>query len=212
MKKGEKNKRKAITKNNYKGRQVVFTKKEFMTQTMVLLGFRAGSLKSKQRPALSVLNTMLGQGKTSILNREIKIEKSLVSSISSDLELQEDTGYLGIYMQFDNSKAEELNKALLEIINRLKVGDFTKKDFEKAKNMIISSYEFAYESSLPFIDFQSFAHEEMLLDIEINPEDEIEKVKAVKFEEVAKVASEVLDLDNFVMSVVGKDEGVVEVI
>lgn len=210
IKKGEKNERKQIKKNNYKGRQVVFTKKDFMSQTKVLMGFKAGSLKSDDRYSQAILNAILGQGKTSILNRELKVDKSLVSGVSSALELLEDCGYLGIEYSFDNAKAGELKTALNGILLKLKNGDIDKKDFERAKNMIVGSYEFAYESSLPFIDFQGFAHEEMLLDKEINPEDELEKLKSVTLDDVKKSASEIIDQDNFVASVVGKDEGVVK--
>jgi len=96
--------------------------------------------------ALDVLSTMLTSGKSSILNQNLKEKKELVLSISSGNYSQKDSGMFYIYATLDPNKEENLEKEILNEINKIKAGNFPESMVEKAKNQIKTDTYYSRES------------------------------------------------------------------
>ena len=91
--------------------------------------------------------TMLCEGKTSLLVKDLKEEKRIIESIDIDLQILEEGGLilLDICCPQDNIKLanNEINNVFRELTRDL----FTEKDLERAKKLVVNNIYFSLELS-----------------------------------------------------------------
>lgn len=208
--KGKANRRSAIKPIKSRTKKIHFEKKNDLDQSLVSLAFHCEGLDGKNIYPIAILAQILDGGKSGVLNREITIEKGLTTAIGMAVMLLADTGAVVIEAEFDNDKAGKLFKELKKELEKAKNGKIAKQDFDRAKSSALASYEYMYEASVPFIDFDSFAHRELVTGREFNPDEEIEKLNAVTFDEVVEAANEIFNFNTYSASIIGKDEKVKE--
>ena len=93
-----------------------------ITEARLLLGFSMPAALTPQWYAAQVLNAVLTEGESSILNRALKEEKGWVSSVKSvPLDLQHQ-GYLALQFSLDPSRLDNVELALWTELERLKSG------------------------------------------------------------------------------------------
>ncbi|MDD4202949.1 MAG: pitrilysin family protein [Candidatus Omnitrophica bacterium] len=104
------------------------------------IGFHSCSILNPDIYALNVLDSILGNGDSSILNTEIVKNKKLAFNVSSyNYSLLYDGLFIigGIFLPENKGKIES---EIFGIIDRIKNGELDDDVIEKAKNQIVSSY------------------------------------------------------------------------
>ncbi|NQT95078.1 MAG: insulinase family protein [Candidatus Omnitrophica bacterium] len=117
-----------------------------ISKTFMAMGFHSVNLASKDLYALDTLAIILGAGRSSILYKEMHNKLKLVYSIGSYNYTPFDPGMFVITSAFDPKKKDQVIKELLEKIEKLKRSPVDKKELEKARNQVISSYIFSRQT------------------------------------------------------------------
>ena len=93
-------------------------------------------------------------------------------------------------IEFECSKknVSKVIKLIDQEIDKIQNGVIKERDFNRARNMILSGYKYMYESSQPHIDFQSLAHHETVAGIEWEMGDIMKIYQNTKIESVVSVA------------------------
>ncbi|MGQ9629892.1 MAG: M16 family metallopeptidase [bacterium] len=174
--------------------------------TYLMLGYRApGAADMEDVYAMDVLATILGTGRSSRLNVEIKERRQLVSTISAFYVTQRDPGTLNIMAALEPGREEEVERAILEEIARVKSAPASPEELRKAKTLIKTSYAFANETNIDQASGLGF-HDIVAGDyrLALTYPDEIEKVSA---EDVLRVANKYLKDDAYtIVTIVPKGE------
>lgn len=100
------------------GPRVVLRKRR-TEQAHICLGMRAYSYMHPDRYALELLNTVLGEGMSSRLFMNIRERLGLAYDVHSFTQRHKDTGYLGVYLGVDPSKALQATEAVVKEMHRL---------------------------------------------------------------------------------------------
>ncbi len=124
--------------------QKIFSRKG-IDQAHLCLGFHVPSMASKEKYAIDLFNTILGEGMSSLLFQEIREKRGLVYSIKSFIDSEKSYGYLAIYAGTDKKKIKEVKEISLKMIKQ--VQKINHADFEQAKEQCIGSWEVANERS-----------------------------------------------------------------
>jgi len=94
----------------------VLVRRRGTEQAHICLGTRALSYLHPDRYALDLLNTVLGEGMSSRLFLNIRERLGLAYDVHSFTQKHRDTGYLGVYIGVDPSKAADaVNAAMAEL-------------------------------------------------------------------------------------------------
>jgi predicted Zn-dependent peptidase len=117
-----------------------------LSQVYVCMCWPAFRYTDERRYGLSVLNTAFGGGISSRLFQRLREDEGLVYSVSSFVELFQDSGLLGVYFVTDRKKLEKCLATLGEEVGRLRSGRLDEEEFERARNMTKSSVLLGLES------------------------------------------------------------------
>ncbi len=115
-------------------------------------GYPTPGLLHKDIPALDVLAIILGQGESSRLFKNLRLDKGIVTSISSYAYTPVYGGVFGIAFTLESEKngfVKKLEKIFSEInteINNISNGDFLESEIEKAKNILLSEKVYERET------------------------------------------------------------------
>ena len=97
------------------------------------------SVDHPDAPALDILADILGDGRSSILNKEILEEKNLVHSINAWSHTPAQGGLFGISATFDPDREDEAIAAIRTLLERFREESFREEDIAKARrNAVIS--------------------------------------------------------------------------
>lgn len=166
------------------------------------IAFRSTGLLDKDLYAFDLLSFILGDGEDSILNKELRIKKELVLSISA---YNYTPRYPGLFVISSVLKEENVKSAVDGIIQELenvKEKGVTGEDLQKAKNNFVAWYIYQKET----IESQAsdLATAELLTgDLDFSDK-YIEKIKGVSLKEIQGVARKYLDRDAMTVAVVSK--------
>lgn len=112
----------------------------------ILIGFRGTSITDKDSYALDVLSTILGDGRSSVLNQSIKEKKRLAFSIGADNSTMKDDGIFYINAKFEPEKCKALQEAIFSEIKNIQDKGVTDDQLKLAKNIIERNTYYARES------------------------------------------------------------------
>jgi len=101
--------------------------------------YHTTSLNDPDTPALDVLASIVGAGRSSRLVSEIKEEQQLVHSISAWSATPKDPGLFGISATFDPTNETAVTKAIEDEIARWISEPFTQEEIDKASRMVLVS-------------------------------------------------------------------------
>lgn len=169
-------------------------------QTHIVLGFLGTQVTSKDRYALDVLNTILaGQGGRLFI--ELRDKQSLAYSVTSYSQEGLERGFFSVYIATEPAKVNQAIEGILYELNKIRSELVTDAEFERAKKYMVGSYEIELQrnsnvaNQLIFNELYGVgAHEIRKLP---------EKLLKVTREDVLKAAQRYLDLDHYVLSIVG---------
>src|SRR6266436_4883548 len=114
---------------------------EFATElTHLSLAWHIPELTNPDVPALDLLSTILGEGRSSRLYRRVREEAGLAFSISAFSYTPGDPGLFGIDATLDPKKREAAEQLALRIVDEVKHAGVTAQEFEKAKKITLSHH------------------------------------------------------------------------
>ncbi len=114
---------------------------EFATElTRLSLAWHVPELTHPDVPALDVLSTILGDGRSSRLYRRVREEAGLAFGVSAFSYTPGDPGLLGIDATVDPKKREGAEHLILQIIDEVKQAGVTPEELMKAKKISLSHH------------------------------------------------------------------------
>src|SRR6267378_4387166 len=115
--------------------------KEFATElTHFSMAWHIPEVTSPDVPALDLLSTILGDGRSSRLYRRVREEAGLAFSISAFSYTPGDPGLFGIDATVDPKKREPAEQLALRIVDEMKQTGVTADELKKAKKMTLSHH------------------------------------------------------------------------
>ncbi len=117
-----------------------------VNRTYLQFGWHIPSVKSDDVFALDVLAQILGQGESSRLYQDVKVEKELVQSIYAYAYTPEEPGIFSVGMTLDAEKTQEAARAALAETFRLRHDLVTPFELRKAKTNIESEFVYTRET------------------------------------------------------------------
>jgi zinc protease len=110
------------------------------------MAFHIPSVFEKDVYACTLLASILGEGKSSRLYRELREKRKIVSRISAYSYTQKDPGVIIVEAEMQPEHLPEAEAVILSIIKDLADNGFTEEEFIRAKNMNESSYIYGQET------------------------------------------------------------------
>lgn len=112
----------------------------------LLIGFRGTSITDNDSYAMDVLSTILGDGRSSVLNQAIKEKKRLAFSIGADNSTSKDDGIFYISAKFEPEKCKALQDAIFAEIKNIQNNGVSDEQLSLAKNIIERNTYYSRES------------------------------------------------------------------
>ena len=114
---------------------------EFATElTHLSLAWHIPEVTNPDVPALDLLSTILGDGRSSRLYRRVREEAGLVYRISAFSYTPGDPGLFGIDATLDPKKREAAEQLMLRILDEVKQNGATAEELTKAKKILLSHH------------------------------------------------------------------------
>jgi predicted Zn-dependent peptidase len=157
-------------------------------QTHFTLGLRAISRHDPRRYALKLASVMLGENMSSILFQEIRENRGLAYSIGSQVSYFQDAGALSVSAGVENEKALEAFQLTLKLMHQLGRRARTGPELKRAKDYVIGQMWLGLESTS---NQMMWLGESLLGYGRISaPEEIVQKIQAVRGEEVRQIMAE----------------------
>lgn len=162
-------------------------------QCYIALAWIGPDVDSKDTYVMDVLTVVLGEGRSSRLYTELKENQQLCYSIRSSYSTMKDDGLFVISAEVDEKNNTNLEKKIIEEVNKIKETGITVNELNKVKTLIENNYIFDHEvneevaSSLGYYDVISSYKLELSY---------IENIKKVTLNDVKKAANKYLT-DNY---------------
>jgi zinc protease len=114
---------------------------EFATElTRLSLAWHIPEITHPDVPALDLLSTILGDGRSSRLYRRVREEAGLAFGVSAFSYTPGDPGLLGVDATVDPKKRDAAQQLILQIINEVKQAGVTADELMKAKKISLSHH------------------------------------------------------------------------
>ena len=114
---------------------------EFATElTHLSMAWHIPEVTSPDVPALDLLSTILGDGRSSRLYRRVREEAGLAFSISAFSYTPGDPGLFGVDATLDPKKRQAAEQLALQIVDEVKQSGVTAEELEKAKKITLSQH------------------------------------------------------------------------
>ena len=156
-----------------------------VNQGKLSIGWRTGiALADKDYPALMMFNEIFGGGVTSKLFMNVREKMSLCYYCSSAPEAQK--GLLIVSSGIEVDKREIAERAILDQLEAVKAGDFTKDEENSARLSIINTYRTLSDSAR---GLESWYLGRILARCECTPDDVIASVERVTKEQIIAAAN-----------------------
>ncbi len=110
------------------------------------MGFHGPDITSTDLYAMDVLAIILGEGKSSRLNSQLKEKKQLVYSINAFSYTPRDPGIFGITALLEQENITAARQAIAEELDKVKQGDISEEELDKAKKTALSDYLFGLQT------------------------------------------------------------------
>ena len=166
----------------------------------LLIGFRGTSITDKDSYALDVLATIMGEGRSSILNQVLKEKKRIVSSIDAGNSTYKDDGIFYISANFEPDKCKVVQDAIFDEIAKIQKQGITEEQLNLAKNIIERDTYYSRESITNIATEIGYT---MALTNDIKFYDNyLNNIKNVTKEDVKKAAEKYLGLNKSAVSIV----------
>ena len=169
--------------------------------SFVMLAYHTPSIASGDEYALAVLTNILGEGKSSHLyQRLVYEEKAAVFTSAHYQGVSKDPSLLYLYAGLVPGRSpKDVEVILREEVAKMKRGEFTDRELEKAKNQVKASFIYGMDSN--FYRAMNMGRLEVLGVGWQYMESYVDKIGEVTREEVIRVAKEYLEDTNLTVGI-----------
>lgn len=178
-------------------------KAEYITNTesgYMLIGFRGVPIDNKDSYALDVLATILGDGRSSILNQILKEQKRIAFSVDAGNTTFRDDGIFYISANFEPKKSKIVENTIFEEIKKIQNKGVTDEQVKLAQNIIERSTYYSRESITNIATEIGYT---MALTNDIKFYDTyLDNIKNITKEDVKRVAQKYLGINKSAVSIV----------
>lgn len=148
----------------------------------------APTVDNEDTYAMDVITTVLGQGRSSRLYRELKEKQQLCYSIESSYGTMKDEGLFKIFAILDEKNNILLQEKIMEEINKMKEG-ITLNELNKVKTMIENSYIFDHETNESIASSLGYYEAISSYKLELSY---LDNIKKITLDDVKRVANKYL--------------------
>jgi len=168
----------------------VLLRRQRTEQAHVCFGVRALSYLHPDRYALDLMNTVLGEGMSSRLFLNIREKLGLAYDVHSFTQKHRDTGYLGVYLGVDPSRAVRAVEAALAELREMAASELADDELDRAKEFTKGRLRLELETTNGVAFWLTY---QQLVMGEIRTiEGELAMVDAVTAADVRRVAGDIL--------------------
>ena len=166
----------------------------------MVIGFRGTPIDDKDSYALDVLATILGDGRSSVLNQVLKEKKRIAFSVDAGNSTFRDGGIFYISANYEPSKCKIVQDTIFNEIEKIQKNGVTDDQLKLAKNIIERSTYYSRESITNIATEIGYT---MALTNDIKFYDTyLDNIKNVSKEDVKKVAEKYLGINRSAVSIV----------
>lgn len=193
-------------KTNYKmdkrpDKQVETVKKLKVDTGYMIIGFQGcKNATEKDSYALDLLGTILGEGKSSRLYKDLKEQKQLVSSVDTGNSTLKESSIFYIDVNFDPKNKNKVKNEIFSQINKIKTEPISENELQKAKSIIERNTFYSRESIENIANEIGYAT--VLTDNPSYYSDYLENMKKITASDIKEAAIKYLDLNSAAISVV----------
>ncbi len=182
-------------------KQLITIEKKDVNTAYMAIAYKVPKFREdKDGYILDVLSTILGDSRSSILNRQLKEEHQLVYSILASNSTFMDDGLFVIQSSFKPENLEKVEDEIFKVIDSVKKGSITDSEVAKAINMIKTSTYYSRES------VSNISNELGYLTLFWGNtwyyDNYLDNIERVKKEDVIKIAKKYLDKNKTAISIV----------
>ncbi len=166
----------------------------------MVIGFRGTPIDDKDSYALDVLATILGDGRSSVLNQVLKEKKRIAFSVDAGNSTMRDDGIFYISANYEPEKCKQVQDAIFNEITKIQKNGVTDEQLNLAKNIIERSTYYSRESITNIATEIGYT---MALTNDIKFYDNyLNNIKCVTKEDVKKAAIKYLGINKSAVSIV----------
>lgn len=166
----------------------------------MVIGFRGTPIDDKDSYALDVLATILGDGRSSVLNQVLKEKKRIAFSVDAGNSTFRDDGIFYISANYEPTKCKLVQDTIFNEIEKIQKNGVTDDQLKLAKNIIERSTYYSRESITNIATEIGYT---MALTNDIKFYDTyLDNIKNVSKEDVKKVAEKYLGINRSAVSIV----------
>ena len=166
----------------------------------LMIGFRGVPIINKDSYALDVLATILGEGRSSVLNQVLKEKKRIAFSVSSGNSTFRDDSIFYISANFEPEKCKQVQDSIFDEIKKIQNDGITDEQLKLAKNIIERNTYYSRESVSNISNEIGYT---MTLTNDIKYYDNyLDNIKNVSREEVKRAAQKYLGSDKSAVSII----------
>jgi predicted Zn-dependent peptidase len=169
--------------------------------THLVLGVEGVAMPDPRRYGLRLLDIILGRGASSRLHHALRSERGLVYSVSSVAMSYADRGYFAVSTSCAPEDARTVSGVIVEELDRLGRNGVPEAELTRAKMIYEGSLARNFETVLSVASIMGI--EELLYRVESFP-DSVARMRAVRAEEVQRVAAEILPPERVAIAALGR--------
>ncbi|TAL67531.1 MAG: insulinase family protein [Bacteroidetes bacterium] len=161
------------------------------TQSHIIFGRRIPGHNSDDKYHLSLINVLLGDGMSSRLYQRLREKMGIAYNVYSTVTTLSDCGAFYIYAASDKSKIKLLEDIIEEEITKLREGTISKKEINRAKELLKTSAVMELESMSARI--QILARNELYNSPEEDIETFLKRIDSVTTSDIRRAAKNYFD-------------------
>lgn len=182
-------------------RSCIKVKYKDIEQVHLCMGTEGVPVTHPDSYAVSLLDAILGGGMSSRLFQEVREKRGIVYSISSYEQMYETAGVFGIYAGCSPKHLEEVIQLSLAEFDKIKGGDLSEAELERAKDQLKGGLLLSMES--PRNRMSRLARSELTYGRLMPIAEVIAEIDRVTLPDMLRVAQQVLDERTLTTTVVG---------
>ncbi len=170
-------------------------------QTHMILGFKTKVGGEKERLALGLLAGVLGKGMSSRLFQKLREEMGVCYYVRSEIGEYTDHSYFTISTGVDKNRVDEVVRALVDEVKKLKVGLVDEKELRKTKDLLIGGMYMGLETSDALAEY--YLEQEVLHKRMKNPKELDKALRSITAKDLLRVANKFLTKEAANLAIVG---------
>ncbi|MBN9140174.1 MAG: insulinase family protein [Micrococcales bacterium] len=162
-----------------------------LEQVNLYLGVAGLPAADDRRPALTVLNSVLGGGMSSRLFQEVREKRGLAYSVYSFASSYSDAGIVGLYAGCSPKRAPDVAELMLAEFRRLAADGITEEELARARGQLAGASALALEDS--DTRMSRLGRSELTLGEFADLDETLRRIEAVTASAVRELAAELVD-------------------